>query len=1137
MPAIWKSPLLATFLDGGQNTLIYLWNFERMKKMQKIITSMSMESQGKTEELTHELVEAREQVKTLQDRINRMEMLFLQSAAGVATQTITPEKLRAISTSGGPKLTNSTSNSDLASEGMDSIQDHVPFFDDEVKPPQLEPKQVVEVLNMTKSIAEIVDKTEQLQASRSDRRSDSVRGASVEKQLKRNLSNDLRMLSRDNDKAFALSCQLQKAVEISNTILEDPYTITMGSGGKDSPSPRVRTNTELSHKTESSESRSSSQEVTNPAEVMLHVNAESVSEHLWVGRLFGRIDELVSALAPTKEAVDDRLAVYQYIRGIVSQFLGVEVAPVGSFVSRTFLLEGDLDLTVVMPRNMDTNSWFVRLNEALCLAAMGAQNMKPNDRHNLMRMIVNSVSFINAEVKIVKTTINNIAIDISGNQIGSIYAQALIEKVDAFIAKKHLFKRSMILIKAWCQYEANRFANIPLVGGAVLGARDGRLSSWSLLIMGIWLFNHYGSEITHPLQALLLFLRYYKDFDWINFALTAYGPVSIADLSPIETTESVSYFIPEEVISDTFKRFNVMRRGDPKSEDPSAAKPPSAPVVPAAGEEADDGLFSSEYRRSVMNIIDPVKGNYNVSSSVDLSGYQFIQKAFEGGYMAVLEMIKQCSDCPIPDESLQANAPARNADVPIVKQFLNQTTAELKLAGRGRGLSKAPEDYDPYASSPSEIEGWLAHVEGVFVKTVPRDALCAVVYHILATKGPVPVGEIGKCLQGMTNNNDLMPTIKLEYKGLKKFIEMYPEFYSVGTEHPFNPLVYLNSTGAKPSMVDDIPNVLMTLSPSGYSPSNNSVQDGATTPSSSSSEYTIFEAPKHVFMHASSLPNEGFYRMNSGGSSGPNKMSGGGDGYQFQPLRKGNSFKEHKASNQQQGYDQNRRKGGSFVHMVPNRDDIYVQQHGMPPMMQQQQNVPQRRMYAQQGTNMNYNREPTSMVPVPGAYRMHSQPRLSDSMASTTASSDSAGLDQNGPHVAVSLDNPASHPAQGFGHYHDTVHAPMSPMRVDYSSPPSAASSSAASPPLAMHQVGQVVYYEAAAPQQHQSGGFVPPDYYGGAPPLPPPMHPQPLPMAVGAPVPIPMPIPAPYPSNLTQARPPNSPGHNPGVQYFYSSS
>lgn len=70
-----------------------------------------------------------------------------------------------------------------------------------------------------------------------------------------------------------------------------------------------------------------------------------------------------------------------------------------------------------------------------------------------------------------------------------------------------------------------------------------------------------------------------------------------------------------------------------------------------------------------------------------------------------------------------------------------------------------------------------------------REALGSLVYHILKVKGPVPVGEVGKGLQEMTNNNSITDLIKAEFKGLKKLIEMCPEYFIVGTEHPFNPIV------------------------------------------------------------------------------------------------------------------------------------------------------------------------------------------------------------------------------------------------------------------------------------------------------------------------------------------------------------
>jgi hypothetical protein len=33
---VWTTPVLVTFLDSPTNTLMYLWNFEKMRKMQKV---------------------------------------------------------------------------------------------------------------------------------------------------------------------------------------------------------------------------------------------------------------------------------------------------------------------------------------------------------------------------------------------------------------------------------------------------------------------------------------------------------------------------------------------------------------------------------------------------------------------------------------------------------------------------------------------------------------------------------------------------------------------------------------------------------------------------------------------------------------------------------------------------------------------------------------------------------------------------------------------------------------------------------------------------------------------------------------------------------------------------------------------
>ena len=445
--AVWNTPILTTFLDGPSNTLMYLWNLERMRKMQAMITTMDVQSRDETDELNAELRYARDQVKELQDRVKRMEMLFMQGAAGVASdQDVDGEALRSISIGhlrDGQSSLQSGNSSDM--EGSDRrsssfIEDHIPFPEECSNKSRLEPEEVVEVLNLTQNIADVIEQAEMAallpavaQSGRKGRQSGG-RSMSVDV-LKRTLSADSLSASKASlDRAFAMSVHLQDTVQLSNKVLKDNFRLDSPGSQRVSRTSGTPSTAERTLPTE----EESKAFVVNDADIITEImncphagdpesKPTSTCQCGWVRRLCGRFDEVVRALQPSQDAIESRYSIYQYLRGIVWNVLGVEIFPVGSFVGRVFLLEGDLDMTVILPRSVESNTWFVKLNEVLCMAAMGLRsdiNTQP-----FLRMQVNNISFINAEVKIIKATINNISVDISANQIGAVYAQALVEKV------------------------------------------------------------------------------------------------------------------------------------------------------------------------------------------------------------------------------------------------------------------------------------------------------------------------------------------------------------------------------------------------------------------------------------------------------------------------------------------------------------------------------------------------------------------------------------------------------------------------------------------------------------------------------------------------------------------------------------
>ncbi|KAK5834804.1 hypothetical protein PVK06_010480 [Gossypium arboreum] len=101
------------------------------------------------------------------------------------------------------------------------------------------------------------------------------------------------------------------------------------------------------------------------------------------------------------------------------------------------------------------------------------------DNQQNSEVLVQDVQYIRAQVKIVKCTVNDIPVDISFNQTAGLSALCFLEKVDQLIGKDHLFKRSIILIKAWCYYESR-----------ILGAHHGLLSTYALETMILYTINY-----------------------------------------------------------------------------------------------------------------------------------------------------------------------------------------------------------------------------------------------------------------------------------------------------------------------------------------------------------------------------------------------------------------------------------------------------------------------------------------------------------------------------------------------------------------------------------------------------------------------------------------------------------------------
>ena len=68
--------------------------------------------------------------------------------------------------------------------------------------------------------------------------------------------------------------------------------------------------------------------------------------------------------------------------------------------------------------------------------------------------------------------------------------QFLVLQVDNLINQNHLFKRSIILIKAWCYYESR-----------ILGAHHGLISTYALETLVLYIFHVFNNSFAGPLEV------------------------------------------------------------------------------------------------------------------------------------------------------------------------------------------------------------------------------------------------------------------------------------------------------------------------------------------------------------------------------------------------------------------------------------------------------------------------------------------------------------------------------------------------------------------------------------------------------------------------------------------------------------
>ncbi|XP_051186110.1 uncharacterized protein [Lolium perenne] len=296
---------------------------------------------------------------------------------------------------------------------------------------------------------------------------------------------------------------------------------------------------------------------------------------------------VMGRIQPTVLSEARRAAVVDYIQRLVRCSVGCEVFPFGSVPLKTYLPDGDIDLAAFGSACSDESL----ANEVRAV-------LESEERRKDAEFEVKDVQYINAEVKLVKCFVQNIVVDISFHQIGGLRTLCFLEQVDQRFEKNHLFKRSIMLIKAWCYYESR-----------ILGAHHGLISTYALETLVLYIFHLFHESLDGPLAVLYRFLDYYSKFDWDNKGISLYGPISLSSLPDLVTNSPGAHddcFLErEEILKQCAGNF----------------------TVPPSHYEKNTRPFS----RKFLNIVDPLKQSNNLGRSVSKGNFYRIRSAFDLG--------------------------------------------------------------------------------------------------------------------------------------------------------------------------------------------------------------------------------------------------------------------------------------------------------------------------------------------------------------------------------------------------------------------------------------------------------------------------------------------------------------------------
>ena len=587
---------------------------------------------------------------------------------------------------------------------------------------------------------------------------------------------------------------------------------------------------------------------------------ENLSE-VFLQSFFSEIDGLLRLVQPNDSQVQYRVAAVNYIRKQSRISLGCVTYEIGLHGINCFLPTDPIRVTLPVVQNQ-MSQWPSALSDRLKNISEGNISVpksvdmtlmedNPEDMTELFQNNVRNVNIVNDFLPTgppsTPTTgsSNNVVAGANSNFSPSITFQfensvecmvtcnqrvelcniCFLQEFSCLVGKDNLFKRSLLLIRSWWEYESSSYVGIPM---------KNILTEQCLSFMLVCIFNNYHHRIQNPFEAFVLFLREFSVYEGRSHAISVQGIVPFhSDTSnqPCLVKPQPHQLITHEMLERYWYVFNVSENPESSS---LSAFPTNAATAAAA---ATSSFLSSTSGRTIVaagsvpasnlnqikmrqiqlmngmnkailnferygfNIIHPfLNKNLITDKVVATRKIPGISKVFQMTYAnvnAVLDQVKiqfyAANSTMLIAESFRRLFPS------VYSRFSNQFRPDainntIYLPQSGKDFTNEMHYRDVMNVSIDKLWENVSYCNFIVENMISESAILTFCSDTLTVKGPLPAGELGKLLSEASSIPNLSHKLREKFGGLKKFLERYADKFIFSNDHPFNPHVLLRST-------------------------------------------------------------------------------------------------------------------------------------------------------------------------------------------------------------------------------------------------------------------------------------------------------------------------------------------------------